>query len=280
MRTIIRFLPLALLAAVSACTFSLRAASDVPQINTSSARLPGKVAVIVPGPTRALTETGAEPTRCWGLPKVSPQPYGQVFEDTLRGVLGQYFEGVEFIPFLPAPAGTRLVLEASLSRVGVRWGCGSSPEIYGTAAGSLRVLGPEGKERWRSFKTHHRYDTKLSVWSMKPYYTLVPGAIAGLVTAWASELSMAPFARGEGPLPEAGAYVPPPAAVPQAPEPAPVPYGAKKKMVSSAAEAAEYAPPAEAPAAAAPAPPAAPAPAPEPPKVYKPDASWDSQLVP
>jgi hypothetical protein len=249
MRTIIRLLPLALLAAASACTFNLRAAAHVPQINTSSARLPGKVAVLIPGPTRALAETGQEPTGCWGVPKVTSQPYGQVFEDTLRGVLGQYFETVEIIPFLPAPADARLTLEAVLSRVSLRFACPASPEFFGTASGSLRVLGPEGKERWRSFKTHHRYDSQLSVWSMKPYYKLIPGAIAGLVTAWASELSMAPFARGEGPLPEAGSYVPPPEARPQAQEPAP-------------------------------APPAALAPAPEPAKVYKPDAGWDSQLVP
>ena len=289
MKSLLRLLPLAPLALAGACTFNLRAAADVPQINTSAARLPGTVAVYIPAATRELSDTVLEPTGCWGLPKMVPQPYGQVFEDTLRGILSQYFDKVETVPSLPAPSDARLVLEASLSRVSLRFACPASPGFFGTATGSLRVLGPDGTERWRSFKTVHRNELPLPMFSMKPYTKIIPGAISGLVSSWASELSMAPFARGEGALPAAGSYVPPAAAAePEASSPAP--YTAKKKTrastrmaVEPSAEPAAVAAPASAAAASAqpaPAPAAAPEPAPEPVKVYKPDASWDDQLLP
>jgi hypothetical protein len=247
MRSFQKILPLCLLWLSAACAMNLRVQPEVPQINTAATRWPGKVAVLIPAATRDLSQTALEPSACWGVTKISPQPYGQVFAETLRGILGQYFENVVTVENPPAPADARLVLEASLEHVSIKLPCGISPAFFATAQGSLRALGPDGSERWRVSRTSQRNDQRMPMFSMEPYHKIVPETIASLVSGWATELSMAAFARAEGTLPAAGSYKAPPASA--AGVPAPVTE-------------------------------AQPAPAPQPAKVYSPDASWDNQLLP
>ena len=245
--SLLKILPLSPLLLAGACV-SLRVAPHVPDVNVGGMRYAGKVAVVIPDATRKLTKTDNVPSECVVMNHVTAQPYGSTFEETVSGVLGQYFDNVVIVDDPPPPADARLVLEASLERVAMKWHCGLSTSSYAVAQGNLRVLGPDGKERWRASRTSSRCDEASPTWRLN--YSIIPGAIASLAAGWAAELAATPFVRGAGGLPESGARQPPPAESAPASAEIPAPQG---------------------PEAAAPL---------EPAKVRTPDFGGDSPMVP
>jgi hypothetical protein len=154
-----------------------------------------KVALIVPAATRGWTQTAALPTGCFGTLSFNPAPQGEIFAQTVLAVLQQKFDEVVAIDALPAPADARLIVEATLSAIGIKPACPISPEFFAEADGALRVLNPDGSERRRSIHTSARDEEPMPVMSMDSYHAITPKAMANLASDWANELAQAAAAQ-------------------------------------------------------------------------------------
>ena len=178
--------------ATAGCTLNLQLQPQLPPPNPGP-RVPMKVALIVPSATRELTQTTLLPTGCFGL-TINPAPQGEIFAQTVQGVLAQAFDQVVAISGLPAPADADLIVQATLSSIGVKPACLASPAFYGEAVGSLSTLDSDGRETWRSARTSARAEEGLPM-GPSEYQTIMPKAMTNLASAWASELAIYVAAR-------------------------------------------------------------------------------------
>ena len=189
-----RFLFLIAALSTSACTLNLNLVPEIPQSNYGP-RIPMKVAVIVPQASRQITQAASLPTGCFTM-AITPAPHGDIFVQTLQGVFGQYFDSVVMLENAPAPDDAQLVVEATLSSIGVKFACLASPDFYGEAKGTFRAVDSNGGELWRSGRTSSHVTDGLPM-SMGPYQTIMPKAMAALASSWASDIAMSSLVRGE-----------------------------------------------------------------------------------
>ena len=154
-----------------------------------------KVAVIVPSASRQVTQAISLPTGCFAM-SITPAPHGEIFAQTIQGVFAQYFDSVVLLDAAPAPSDAQLVVEATLSSIGVKFACLASPDFFGEAKGSFRALDSNGAELWRSGRNSSHVTDGLPM-TMGPYQTIMPKAMSALAASWASDLAMSSLVRGE-----------------------------------------------------------------------------------
>jgi hypothetical protein len=172
---------------------TLHLAPQIPQVN-SGQKVPIKVAVIVPESSRNLNQAAALPTGCFQM-TTNPAPHGQIFVQTVQGIMEQYFDQVVMLDAPPAPKDAALVVEAALTGIGMKAACIASPDFYAEATGSFRAMDPQGHELWRDTRSSARESEGLPM-AMAPYHTIMPKAMADLVSYWATDLVMSPAVRG------------------------------------------------------------------------------------
>jgi len=188
-----KWLPLtAVVLALGGCTMTLKLAPQIPQVNNGQ-KVPMKVAVIVPEASRNISQATAFPTGCFQL-STNPAPHGQIFVQTVQGILDQYFDQVVMLDAPPAPKDAQLVVEAVLSGIGMKAACMASPDFYAEANGSFRAMDSSGHEIWRDTRTSAR-ETQGMPMAMGPYHAIMPKAMADLVAYWATDLVMSPAVR-------------------------------------------------------------------------------------
>lgn len=183
----------ALAAAAAGCTIEMKVAPQVPPPNNAP-KIPIKVAVVVPPSTRQITRVEELQNPCIGF-TLGQSPEGDVFARTVEGVLRNYFREVVSLSAPPASGGAEIVVEAVMTRVGIKPACGVSPDMYALAEGSFRALGRDGREVWKSGRSSARAEGPNFDWGN--YATLTPKAMAALATGWADDLAVSPLVRGE-----------------------------------------------------------------------------------
>jgi hypothetical protein len=185
------FILLLAVVATSGCVLEMKIAPQIPP-PSNGLKFPIKVAVVVPASTRQITATEELQNSCIGG-TLAPSPEGDVFARTVEGVLRNYFQDVVSLSALPAPADAQIVVEAVMTRIGIKPACGDSPTMNAIAEGSFRALGSDGRELWRSGHTSGRAEGGMD---MSNYDTLTPKAMAALATDWANDLAGSALVRG------------------------------------------------------------------------------------
>jgi hypothetical protein len=192
-----RWLPsIALALSLGGCTMSLNLSPQIPLVNNGP-KAPLKVAVIVPQASRDFNQAATFPAGCISL-HTGPAPHGQIFLQTVQGILEEYFEQVVILDAPPGPNDAQLTVEAVLTGIGMKTACDVSPEFYAEAKGSFRTLDSQGRETWRDPHGSARVSESMPG-DVGPYHSIMPKAMAALVSSWAADLMMSPVVRNAQP---------------------------------------------------------------------------------
>lgn len=176
------------------CALTLSLSPQIPIVNIGN-RAPLKVIVIVPQESRDLNQAKTLPSGICVPLHTNPAPHGQIFLETVQGIMEQYFDQVIMLDTPPASSDAQLIVEATLTGIGVKTACDYSPAFYAEAQGTFRIIDSQGRETWRDPHTSARAQEAMPTATVAPYHTIMPKAMAALVSYWAADLAMTPVVR-------------------------------------------------------------------------------------
>jgi hypothetical protein len=213
-----------LFAVLMGCVVVVPAESPDPPPLVVAAKIPLKVALVIPESTRAFSHTTDLPGPCIGG-AIHFTAYGVVLEQSAKDIFSSLFEEVTVVRESLQAVQAEAILEVTMTKFGSKFACRISPYFTLMPEGTFRAIDRRGTEVWRSQTISNPFTREVQFtfrgpnsgglsWEEKERQD-VSSSIANLVTTWAQEISKVPIAQyaqgflpGQSPRPESPAITP------------------------------------------------------------------------
>ncbi|AMV71100.1 hypothetical protein JCM30471_29210 [Desulfuromonas carbonis] len=173
---------------------TLEVASVKPQPPDMQIRkkYPVKAALLIPRSTLDLNSMTQLPNSCWGSLEVTKYPFGNSFREILTGTFSQLFDSVEVISGFSADESFDLVIEANLTFLGYKLGCGADPGLFFQADGKVKLYDSQYREIWSGYQGSVKEGIHQSWKGPDQVDTDIGNMLATLAGRLAQELTMSP----------------------------------------------------------------------------------------